>query len=332
MNGGMRRLAAETGLSIATVSRALNDNPAVSAKTKQIVVEAAERIGYVPSAAARALATARTRTIGAVIPTLAHSIFSTFIAAIEETLAELGYALIIATSNGDLEIEERRAIELMDLGAEALIVSGEVHTTGLREAARRRGCPILCTSTYNPDAARVLPTIGYDNYELGRTASAFIAELGHEDVAVFHGPASSNDRTRLRLEGVRAGCANPARVRCYESELAVSASASSFGTMQASGFEPTAILCLSDVLALGVLFEAQRQGLTVPGDLSVMGFDNLEWASAATPPLTTIALPVLEMGTQAARALVAKLDHQTEIESLRLTGNIIVRASTAPID
>jgi LacI family transcriptional regulator len=101
--------------------------------------------------------------------------------------------------------------------------------------------------------------------------------------------------------------------------------------LNTAAWQPSAFLCLSDVLALGVLFEAQRRQLKVPKDLSVMGFDDLDWAQVCEPSLTTIALPTAQMGQQAARALVNTLDHGAKLNSICLAANLIARASTAKI-
>lgn len=325
MAKGLRQLAAETGFSIATISRALNNSASVTAQTRETILEAARRLGYTPNAAARALSTARTKTIGAVIPTLEHSIFSTFINAIEDTLAKSGYVLVIATTDNDPNKEERRAIELMDMGAEALVVSGLEHTDYLLNAIEQRGIPTIATSIYQSDSQ--LPCIGYDNRDLGAQAARFLKERGHSRIGVIHGPLENNDRTRLRLQG--AADVFPAdSLISTESGMTVSAASDAAQRLLTRDARPTAVLCLSDVLALGVLFEAPKHGLKIPDDLAVMGFDDLEWAKSANPPLTSIALPVVEMGNRAAAALVDKLEFDTPLISDRLPSEIIVREST----
>lgn len=325
---GVRAIAAETGLSVATVSRALNDAPNVKPKTRDLVRATAQRIGYIPNPAARALSTQRTRTIAAVVPTLAHSIFAQFLNAIEIELATGGYGLVIATSDGDPEMELKRVEEMLVLGAEGLIISGAVHAPALLTLVGQRRTPTICTSIFDPDA--VLPTIGYDNRALARQAVDHLLGLGHRRIAVVHGPVEQNDRTQLRLEGARAACGTDTAFVPVATSLGVIGGVEAMRTLVALDPMPTAVLCLSDVLALGVGFEARSQGLTVPEDVSVMGFDDLDWAAHAVPALTTIGLPVIEMGRRTARALIASLDDGLEITSQRLDAGLIVRASTAP--
>ena len=319
---GLRRLAAETGLSLATISRALNNSEKVREATRERVHEAAERLGYSPNAAARALTTRRSRTIGAVIPTLESSIFARFISAIEDQLAADGYALVIATTNNDAEIEERRALDLVRMGAEGLIVSGLRHQPGLIRYIKSRGIPTIATSIFSSRGQ--LPSIGYDSRLLGQMAARYLASQGHRNIGVIHGPIANNDRTRLRLEGIRSVTNN---ARALEVPLTVAGGVEATREMLQGDKPPGALLCVSDVLALGALFEAPRLGFEIPRDLSVMGFDDLDWAASANPPLTTIALPVVEMGRQSARAIIDNLEHQQPIQGKRLEGHIVERES-----
>jgi LacI family transcriptional regulator len=325
---GVRQLAQVTGLSVATISRVLNDSPQVSVKARTAVQLAIRQSGYSRNPAARALSTQRSRTIGAIIPTLAHSIFATFLNAVEQELAAHGYALVIATTGGDSDAQTRRANDLIDLGAEALIVSGMQHSKEFFKLVKARAVPVVATSIYDPKAE--LPTIGYDNYALGRAAVKHLSDLGHKHIAVVFGPLATNDRTALRLSGVRAEANRRQSLRFFETGLdVVGGTQAAQIALNTPNWQPSAFLCLSDVLALGVLFEAQRRHIQVPKDLSLMGFDDLDWATVCEPSLTTIALPTAQMGQQAARALVNKLDHGAKLGSICLAANLITRASTA---
>lgn len=325
---GVRTIAKATGLSVATVSRVLNDAPNVRAETRDQVLATMRELGYTPNSAARALATRRTRTIAAVIPTLAHSIFASFLNAIEVELASAGYALVIATTDGDPAIEFKRAHDLLNMGAEGLIISGLVHDPELFELIGRQQLPTICTSVFDPTAP--LPTVGYDNSALGAEAVAYLHSLGHSRIAVVHGPVENSDRTALRLAGVAAGAGAEVETVLCPGTLDASGGAEAARKILGMANRPGAILCLSDVLALGVLFELARAGVSVPRDISVMGFDDLDWASLSTPPLTTIRLPSIRMGHVAARALVENLEYGTAIASQRIDARIVVRESTAP--
>ena len=141
---GVRTIARATGLSIATVSRVLNGAANVRPETRAQVLAAIRELGYLPNSAARALSTQRTRTIAAVIPTLAHSIFARFLNAIELELASNRYALVIGTTDGDLPQELKRVQEMLNLGAEGLILSGARHHRDLFQLIEQRGLPTVC--------------------------------------------------------------------------------------------------------------------------------------------------------------------------------------------
>ncbi len=362
---GVRGIASRTGLSTATVSRVINGQAGVAEATRQKVLAAVLASGFEPNAAARALSTRRSRTIGAVIPILAHSIFATFLNGIERELALHGYALVVATTGGSLVREASRARELLQLGAEGLIVSGATHDPAFAELVLARRVPVVATSIF--DARSAWPTIRYDNRHLGEKALAHLLSLGHRRVAVLHGPVADNDRTRLRLAGVRSAAAawaavaspatptssttstssvtaaskaskaskasNPsaATPTLHFVETSLDATGGAVAARAALAARPpcTALLCLSDVLALGAMFEARRAGVEVPGQLSIMGFDDLDWAAISEPPLTTLRLPTAQMGELAARALVDRLDSGIAIKPRLLDAEVVLRGSTA---
>ena len=326
---GVRSIALATGLSVATVSRVLNGSAHVKALTRDRVIAAVQSLGYAPNPAARALATKRTRTVGAIVPTLAHSIFARFLNAVELELAAHGYALIIATSDGEPERETTRARELLDLGAEALILSGLDHQDDLLDMIAARSIPTICTSIYHQTAP--LPTIGYDNEQLGRDAITYLQDLGHRRIAVIHGPLANNDRTQLRRRGIETACRKGTVIAFHETDLDVAGGSRIALYLLGRTTRPTAVLSASDVLALGVLFEAARQGIDVPGSLSVMGFDDLEWAEYSQPPLTTIRLPTVEMGEETARSIIGHLDQGSELVGKKLDARMVTRHSTARI-
>jgi len=292
-------------------------------------MDAMETVGFVPNPAARALSTNRTRTIAAVIPTLSHSIFASFLNGIEVELAAEGYALVIATTDNSKSAEEDRSLALLDMGAEALILSGAEHNPGLLKQIYARKIPTLCTSIFSPDYE--LPTVGYDNFAVAADAVEFLRGLGHRQLAILHGPTKDNDRTRERLAGVHDRLQDGMTAICIETDLSSHGGVSAIKHFLTLEERPTAILCLSDVLALGASFELQRQGVSIPQDVSIMGFDDLEWADIHEPGLTSIHLPTTKMGQKSAQLLVDLLENGTPIEHTKLETRIIVRGTTARI-
>lgn len=320
----VKSLAQATGLSVATISRVLNKSESVQSKTRDRVLAAMEEHGYVMNSAARALSTNRTRTIGAVVPTLSHSIFAKFLNTIEQSLADKGYMLVVATCDGDINTENKRARELLDLGTEGLILSGNKHDETLIKTTQDRQIPVIFTSV--SDTGINIPAIGYDNSALAEDAIDYLVNQGHKNIHIVHSPADDNDRIAMRLSGVEKA-ANKQNIRVTYSCVSLDVAG---GTEAASNFinqaeSASACLCMSDILALGMLFEFNRRGVSVPEQISIMGFDDLDWAAHSHPKLTTIGLPTLSMGEHTANTIVDYLDKQIPMENIKLEANIIER-------
>ena len=325
----IRDVAKETGLSIATVSRVMNGATNVSPDTRERVLDACRKLDYVPNPAARALSTNKTRTIAAIIPTIEHSIFAKTVAAIEQTLSECNYSLVLAISHADEAEELKAARKLLGMGAEAFILSGAVHSDELREMFERRHVPHALTSIWDPQNESA--TIGYDNAALAAQAVRFLESNGHEKIAVIHGPLAESDRTQARKSGAQAAGHGKLIVDCYETPLNVAGGKRAVHDIIQSGRRYTAILCFADVLALGAYFALAESGQKIPDDVSVMGFENLDWSEHVVPALTTINLPARRMGHEVAAQLVDHLESSKPIVSTLLPGEIIERQSVRKI-
>ena len=327
--GSIRDVAKETGLSIATISRVVNGAPNVSSKTRERVTNACQKLDYLPNPAARALSTRKSKMIAAIIPTIEHSVFAKFISALEQSMASGGYSLVLAISHANEEDELKAARKLLGMGAEAFILSGDAHSLELFDLFERRNVPFVVTSVWN--LVRDYPLIGYDNFSLSSEAVQFIANKGHTDIAILHGPLSQNDRTRMRREGALSKQSEHINLTFFETSLDVAGGKIAIRRALDGNDKLTAALCFSDVLALGAYVELNRSGLIIPDDFSVMGFDNIDWAEAVEPPLTTIELPDYKMASEVASQLMAHLEFGTPIESIEVFGQIIERKSLSNI-
>ena len=327
--GRIRDVALETGLSTATISRVMNGARNVSPETRKRVLDACSKLDYLPNPAARALSTAKSRTIAAIIPTIEHSIYAKYIAAIERTLAESGYSLVLAISNADEESELQAARKLLGMGAQAFILSGAAHSPELLSLFARRNVPFVFTSIWNE--AGMTPTIGYDNTKLASRAVAFLSGKGHQNIAVLHGPMDESDRTVARCEGARRADQGSSKLSFLETSLDVAGGRQATQRLLKTGTDVTAILCFSDVLALGCYYGLMEAGLSVPADISVMGFDNLDWSAAVIPGLTTIDLPASAMGENVASQLIDHLEDGSPITATNLDCSIVERESVSSL-
>lgn len=329
-HGKIRDVARETGLSIATVSRVMNGATNVKEETRARVLDASSRLNYLPNPAARALSTSRSKTIAAIVPTLEYSIFAQYLTAIEQTLTDRGYSLVIALSNFDQTEELDAARKLLGMGAEAFILSGTEHDGSLIDLFERRSIPHLYTSVWNPSST--VPTIGYDNAALAGDAVNFLYTKGHRHIAVIHGPLFNSDRTRARKSGSLNAKQQNLELQFHETELSVAGGKSAMNAVLDAQPHCTAVLCFSDVLALGSYFAAQERGLKISEDLSIMGFDNLDWTAHISPSLTTVNLPVTTMGQRVATQLMDHLETDQSISGELIAGHIVERDSVRPIN
>ncbi|MEM9605206.1 MAG: LacI family DNA-binding transcriptional regulator [Pseudomonadota bacterium] len=325
---GIRQIARQAGVSTATVSRVLNGSARVSVDTRNRVLQAVSEHNYRPNAAAKALATRRTRTVAAVIPTLEHSIFAMFMNVLEDELAYAGYNLVIATHRFDYDTEVRRCSDVLQLGAEAVIVSGAEHNPDLIPLMQTARVPCVYTSVYAPENA--VATFGYDNHALAKRALNHLIHLGHRRIAVIHGPLTHNDRMRQRVRGAEAAIAlHPdVEMQAVEAPIGTDGAARQLAHWAETDTLPHACLCFADVYALGLLQEAQRRGIAVPDALSIMGFENLDWTAHSFPRLTCLSLPTVEMGKATAASIVRHLDHRDPLTHRYFDAEIVERDST----
>ena len=321
----LRDVARLAEVSVATVSRVLNSPKVVQKSTRERVEKAIMELGFHPSAAARAINSGRTKIIGALVPTLDSDIWTLTIDAIESRLGDFGFSLVVATTGGDPDDGARRARELLDIGVEGLLLSGIEHSDDLFALIERSRVPAVVTSFNAPEFR--YPTIGYDNREAARLALDHLLDLGHRNIAVVHGAVEFNDRTRERVAGATSARGD-VKLSYFETPLTVAGGAEIVIQVARENLEFDAFLCLSDIQAIGVLFELHRKGVFVPRDVSVMGVHDLPIAQYAFPRLSTVGLPVREMGHKAAEALAHWVEDGSRPESICLEIALVPREST----
>jgi LacI family transcriptional regulator, galactose operon repressor len=328
----LQDVALRAGVSTATVSRVLNAQGKVSRDTEARVAAAVAALGYVPHAAARALASRRSRTVGAVTAALDNPIFAKGIQALENRLEQSGYGLLVASSNYEPARELKQVRTMVERGIDAIMLQGDSHLPEVYGLLQRKGIPYVNTWIY--DAAAPHPCCGFDNELAGRNLASYLLDLGHREIAMVAGVTLGNDRARNRIKGVRAALASRglelAPERIVERPYTLSNGRDGLRQLLATpGPRPTAVIGGNDLLAIGVMLEAQQSGLSVPGDLSVAGFDDIELAANFSPALTTIHVPVEEICTLAGDYLVARIEGAAARDHVALEAKLVVRQSTA---
>lgn len=325
-------VAKAAGCSSATVSRAINFPEKVRPAMYKRVMEVVESLGYSPDNAARALRSRRTRICGAVIPTLNHAIYAIETNALEERLSKAGYSLLVTTSEYDPIREFNQAKMLVERGAEGIVLVGDEHDPRLYDLLRVRHVPFINTYVFNPLSQH--PCAGFDNRRSATQIVDFLLRLGHRDIGVIAGISKHNDRVKERLEGIRNALElknlSLSRDRQVEKPYAISAGYEGMRELVGKGGPPTAVVCFSDVLAIGALAYCADLCIAVPDEISIVGYDNLEFGAHIRPALTTLEIPAVKMGHLAADFLIQRLRGRSPLEFQELETRLIVRSTTGP--
>lgn len=328
-------VATHAGVHKATVSRALNARTRhqVNEKTVARVTAAAEELGYVPNAMARGLRTSNSMTVGVIIPDLTNPFFPPVIRGIENYLQPRGYTALLANTDDSEVIEQAALDSLLGRRVDGLVVaSGSLQTSTLA-AAHKAGVFVVML---NRDAGGIPYPLVTGNDATGIVAAVtHLAELGHRRIMHIAGPAdfsTSGTRADAFLSACRA-TRGVAGAVIEAAALSVEAGTQTMDRVLTKRHaRPTAIVAGNDLVALGVLRSLRSHGLSCPGDVSVVGFNDIEFAQDSNPPLTTVHVPMLAMGTEAARMLLEAIESRSQEPLIvRLPVSLIVRGSTGPV-
>ena len=316
-------VARESGASIATVSRALNGG-VVSAAARERIEAAVARLGYRRNDVARGLVTGRSGLVGVVLPDLIGPLYAHMARGIEDVLDEHGMHAMLVTDHLE-PAAERRAIELLRARqVDGLVLIGSrLQPVDLRAAAG--SVPIAHVQRDGPDDGS--PQVRLDDAAGVRAAVEHLVAAGHRRIAHLAGTRRDGIERRSAFVAAMAAAGlepGPIVAGGFTEEGGETAA-----TAVLEDPDVTAVFCASDRMAVGLLHTAQRRGIAVPDDLSVVGFDDLTWARYLCPPLTTVRQPGREMGRAAAR-LVLDAPFDAAVPTLRIAPTLVVRASTAP--
>lgn len=299
----LKDVARAAGVSLASASYAVNGSGSVGEATRAHILQVAADLGYRPNTSAKAMKTGRTGVLGLVLPDLTNPFFPSLAQAVLQTARRQGYNVLLADTGGAPE-EERTAIRfLMDQGVDGLLwfPIDDTNPKGRRPVPEMDRIPVVVLDRNLPDYDVVLA-----DYALGgRLAADHLIGAGHVDIGVIAGPSAASS-ARDRAEAAVAVIQQQARL-AWTVENAFSLDLDP-ATVEALGRrEVTAVIAGSDMIAIGVMRHLQTLGLTVPDDVSVVGFDDIPWAALSTPPLTTIDMPIEAMAVSAMETLVQRI-------------------------
>ncbi len=320
----IRDVARRANVSVATVSRAFAEPGLVRHETLQRVLAIADELRYRPSRAARSLTTGKTGNIGVVVPDLGNPFFPAILKGAQARAREADYAVFLADSeeNPRLEIELVRAMAKQVDGV--VLCSSRLKEPQLQQL--RRDTTLVLLNRRVRGASGVL----LDSAGGMRQAVEHLVAIGHRRIAFLSGPAQSWSN-RERRRGLRAGSRGRQLETLEFGPFAPTFEAGQHAADLTVAADVTAVIAYNDLMALGVLSRLADRGIQVPGEMSVVGFDNIPMAGMATPHLTTVALPLELSGRVAIELLVEQLAHPgSGTHEQMLDAQLIVRASTAP--
>jgi LacI family transcriptional regulator len=330
-------VARAAGVHPGTASRALNPETTgqVSAETTRRVAQAAKRLGYVPNTFARGLRTARSFVIGMVVPDVTNPLFPPMVRGAEQVLSGAGYTLVLTDTDNDVATERRQIELLRARGTDGFLVATARWDDAMVEELADADVPAVLVNRNT--ASHRLPYVGGDERTGVAMAVDHLVGLGHRKIVHLAGPQDTSTgrerasafRYALRVHGLPVGRGQVRACSAYSEQSGAEATA----RLLSAGQEFTAILAGNDLIALGALSVLEGAGLRCPTQVSVVGFNDLPLVDKLTPPLTTVSLPLRDMGALAARMLLGKIEgngHAGPVAQSLLGVDLAVRGSTGP--
>lgn len=328
----IKDVAREAGISVATVSRVLNDSGPVHAATRERVREIARRLRYSPSGAARSLITNKTHTIGVLLPALYGEFFSEVIRGIDQTAYRNGHHLLVSSSHADRD-ELEAVLRAMHARVDGLLVM----TPGLDARTLAENLPprlpLVLINTSLDEGSFASVTV--DNFGGAHSMVRHLLERGHRRIAIIQGTRGNHD-AHHRLRGYRAAldeagiALDPALE--IEGNFTEAAGHAAIPRVLALEPRPTAIFASNDSMAIGALSALREAGLRVPRDLSVVGFDDIPIARYMDPPLTSVHVAISELGGYATKRLLEVMEKAGKQEPSRevCDTTLVIRESCGP--
>ena len=329
-------VALAAGVHPGTASRALN--PAtrgrVSPQTSRRILKVAERLGYVPNTIARGLRTSKSFVVAMVVPDITNPLFPPMVRAAEQVLSKAGYMLVLTDTDNDSETERRQVEQLRARGTDGFIIATARWHDPLLEEIADHAVPAVLVNRNT--GSRRLPYVGADERTGIQLAVEHLADLGHRQMVHLGGPqdtSTGRDRASAFRQAVY-GLGLPISAGLVQvcSSYTEAAGAEATRRLLESGQDATAIVCGNDLIALGTLSVLAQAGIRCPEQMSVVGFNNMAMVDRLTPPLTTVRLPLHQIGELSARLLLTEIEGEPQsagaVQSL-LGVQLAVRGTTA---
>jgi LacI family transcriptional regulator, galactose operon repressor len=307
----IKEVAAHAGVSVATVSNVLNRPEIVAQATRERVSASISELGFVRNESARQLRAGRSRTIGLVVLDVANPFFTDLARGVEDEASKAGLAVILCNSD-DQERKENRYLDLLEEHRVQGVLITPVASEGTRLARlQRRGTPVVLVDSRSPSRGQC--SVAVDDVLGGDLAASHLLAAGHERIAFSGGPQNIRqvaDRHEGALRAMKRSGLAPGDLAVFRADALNVAAGQRIGAQLAAlraGDRPTAVFCVNDLMALGVLQEMTRNRIRVPEDVSIVGYDDIDFAAAAAVPLTSVRQPRQQLGRTAARLLLEEV-------------------------
>lgn len=333
----IKDIAKAAGVSHATVSRSLNGNSLIPEKTAAYIRNLAEEMGYLPSAAARGLKTNRSRVLGVIVSRIDNPYFGEVVQGIEDALKGTGYSIFVASSNLDCSQEKSIVQAFGEHRVDGVIIGSLYFSREHSNSLTKYGIPIVVINNQSP--RNYDHSIAHDDVFGAQEITRHLIQLGHSRIA-YIGNEHAGRINRDRIRGFQKAMDDAGLP--VDSELMIGTTGSTIDhgiegmkTLLTLPRLPSAIFCFNDLMAIGALKVMQQEGIDVPGQVSLAGFDNISYSAYTTPALTTFDQPKRLIGSEAARMLLDLInrgqgpDGNNKHPTRLIRGQLLVRESTA---
>lgn len=324
-------VAAIAGVSTITVSRSLRKPDSVAESTRQTIASAIAQVNYIPNLIAGSLASDRSMTVAAIVPTLGNSIFTEVLQGMNEVLRPANYQLILGNSNYSLDEEEALVRAFLARQVDGVMLTGSSHSPWVHAMLKGDSIPVVETWSL-PDNPLDM-NVGFSNVEAARAMTAYLVDQGYKTIGFVSAPTLNNDRAADRLKGYTLALEQhklPVDASLIlERPFKLRSGGLALGTLIAEHPDVEAIFFANDTLAVGAILECQRRGWRVPERIAIAGFDDLGIASEILPGLTTVRVYRHELGVTAAKMLLSCLNGEANIVKRVDLGFEIVRRESA---
>lgn len=327
----IKQVSERAGVSSATVSRVINNTDTVKEKTRELVLKAMQELGYRHNVLAASLASNKTNTIGYVVPELHGSFFGAMMGGSEHVLRQANKHMFVATGHSDEKKEKQEIEALLSRRCDALILHVEAVSDEYLISLVEQDVPLVIVNRYIESIRD--NCISLNNLQGGYLATKHLTDIGHKNIAYISGALFKADGIK-RLNGHRQALEEADipydSAWMYEGDFQAKSGEQGIFDLHQRGIPFTAVACANDEMASGAINALRELGKRVPHDVSVIGFDNIDFASYLTPGLTTIDYPVKEIGTMAAHWILNRAygDHKMSLQHI-LEPRLILRGSTS---